>query len=214
MNILILGAAGQIGKLVTAYLLAQTSNHLVLYARDAPSRLTLTDPARETLASGSFRDSGILVSAMQGIDVVYINDMGDDSATRAVIGAMHTAGVKRVIAASVLSIYDEVPGAFGQWNKRMLSDTARMQAQIRSASALEESSLEYTLLRLTWLYNKEGNKNYVLIPKGEPFKNTQVTRQAVAQAIVDIIGANDQRFSKQSLGVGEPNTEWNKPSFY
>jgi len=54
----------------------------------------------------------------------------------------------------------------------------------------------------------------VLTRKGDPFRSTQVTREAVAQLIVDIIMTSDGRYTGQSLGVGEPDTEWDKPSFY
>ncbi|NHN35235.1 saccharopine dehydrogenase [Paenibacillus agricola] len=41
----------------------------------------------------------------------------------------------------------------------------------------------------------------------------QVTREAVAQLIVDVI-ENPADYAKTSIGVSEPNTNWSKPSFY
>lgn len=214
MNILILGAAGKIGRLFTEDLFSQTNYNLALYTRIADTRLKVTNTERGKVFSGDFKDSNTLTRAMDGIDVVYINDMGDDSATRTIIEAMNAAGVKRVIAASILGIYNEVPGAFGKWNKMMIGNLPRMQAQTKSAKAIEDSGLDYTLLRLSWLYDEEGNKNYTLTQKGEPFIGTQVTREAVAQLVVVIITSKDERFIKKSLGVAEPHTEWDKPSFY
>lgn len=214
MKILILGAAGQIGKLLTENLLTQTSHHLVLYARNANTRLSVTNPERITVFNGDFEDAGALYKAMEGVDLVYVNDLGNDNATRTIIGAMNSAGVNRIIGASTIGVYNEVPGAFGEWNNKMIGHLPRMQTQKNSAQAIEESGLEYTLLRLTWLYNQKGNKDYTLTPKGESFKSTQITREAVAQVIMDIINADDERFINKSLGVGEPQTEWDKPSFY
>jgi len=214
MNILILGAAGKIGRLLTDELLVQTSYNLVLYAKNANIRLKEKVSERVKILDGNFKDIDTLIKAMNGIDVVYINDMGDDQSTKTIIQAMSKAGVKRVIAASILGIYDEVPGAFGKWNKKMVGNHPRMQTQIKSAEAIEISELDYTLLRLTWLYDQKGNTNYILTQKGEPFKGAQVTREAVAQLVVDIITAPDERFVNKSLGVGEPNTDWAKPSFY
>ena len=54
----------------------------------------------------------------------------------------------------------------------------------------------------------------MLTQKGEPFVGAEVTRQAVAQLIVDIVSADDSRFIKKSLGVSESKTDWDKPSFY
>jgi nucleoside-diphosphate-sugar epimerase len=214
MNILILGAAGQIGQLLTEELLVQTEYNLVLFAKNADKRLSTKDTDRVRIIAGDFKDTKILVKTMENIDIVYINDMGDDLSTQSIIEAMDKHKIKRVIAASVLGIYDEVPGAFGRWNKMMVGSGQRMQKQIRSAQKLEQSGLDYTLLRLTWLYDQQGNNNYVLVPKGEPFKETQVTREAVTQAIIDIIMAPNDRFTRQSFGIGEPGTQWDKPSFY
>lgn len=151
---------------------------------------------------------------MKNVDLVYINDMGDDKSTKTINDAMHDTGVRRVIAASVLGIYDEVPGAFGEWNKRMISGSHRMHSQIESARILENSNLDYTLLRLTWLYNENGNIKYMITQKGEPFIDAQVTRQAVIQLIMDIIEEKSDKCLQTSLGVSEPDTDWEKPSFY
>ncbi|MFC0518103.1 NAD(P)H-binding protein [Mucilaginibacter angelicae] len=214
MNILILGAAGQIGQLLTDELLARTEYNLVLYAKNADRRLSGSNPERIKIITGDFKDTKTLLKAMENIDIVYINDMGDDQSTQSIIEAMDKHKIKRVIAASVLGIYDEVPGAFGRWNKMMVGSGQRMQKQIKSAQKLEESDLDYTLLRLTWLYNQQGNNKYMLVPKGEPFKETQISRQAVAQAITDIITSLDDKYIRQSFGIGEPGTQWDKPSFY
>ena len=214
MKILILGAAGQIARMLTNELLNKTDHSIVLYARNGHKRLTISDDSREFIVDGDFKDRDELVNAMKDVDLVYINDMGDKESTKTIIDAMHDAEVRRVIAASVLGIYDEVPGAFGEWNKRMIGGSPRMRSQIESARMLENSSLNYTLLRLTWLYNQADNTKYLITQKGEPFKGAQVTRQAVTQLIIDIIQEKSDKYLQASLGVGEPDTDWAKPSFY
>ncbi|WP_419872789.1 NAD(P)H-binding protein [Candidatus Pristimantibacillus sp. PTI5] len=213
MKILILGAAGQIGRMLTNELLHLKDHSIVLYARNAHKRLTIVDKSLE-IFDGDFKDKAKLIDAMKDVDIIYINDMGVEQSTKTITDAMHDAGVKRVIAASVLGIYDEVHGAFGEWNKRMIGGSSRMQSQIASARMLENSDLDYTLLRLTWLYNQAGNTKYMLTQKGEPFKGAQVTRQAVTQLIMDIIEEKSDKYLKASLGVSEPDTDWAKPSFY
>jgi nucleoside-diphosphate-sugar epimerase len=213
MKILLLGAAGQIGRLATDSLLRQTDADLILYARKATTRLKAADPQRVRLVDGDLTDVQTLTKHMQGVDVVYINAAGDKDAKQAIAQAMQAAGVKKVIEASILGIYDEVPGAFGKWNTRMVG-ASRIREVAEATSFLENEAFDYTILRLTWLYNQAGNTQYMLTQKGEPFVGAQVTRQAVAQLIVDIVTATDNRFSKTSLGVSEPNTDWDKPSFY
>ncbi|MCY7939618.1 NAD(P)H-binding protein [Bacillus inaquosorum] len=214
MKILILGAAGKIARMLTNELLEKTDHSIVLYARNSHKRLTSMDNSREVIFDGDFKDKDTLIDAMKDVDLVYINDMGDEESTKAIIDAMHDAGVRRVIAASVLGIYDEVPGTFGKWNKRMIGGSPRMRSQIESARMLENSNLDYTLLRLTWLYNQAGNTKYMITQKGEPFKGAQVTRQAVTQLIMDIIEEKSNKYLQASLGVSEPDTDWAKPSFY
>ncbi|RAS77264.1 NAD(P)H-binding protein [Priestia endophytica] len=214
MKILILGAAGQIARILTNELLNKTNHSIALYARNGHKRLTIIDDRREVIFDGDFKDKDKLINAMKDVELVYINDMGDEESTKSIIDAMHDAGVRRVIAASILGIYDEVPGAFGEWNKRMIGGSPRMRSQIESARLLENSNLDYTLLRLTWLYNQIGNTKYMITQKGEPFKGAQVTRQAVAQLIMDIIEEKSDKYLQASLGVSEPNTDWAKPSFY
>nr|WP_243900375.1 NAD(P)H-binding protein [Hymenobacter defluvii] len=150
---------------------------------------------------------------MQGVDVVFITAAGDTAAKQRIAAAMQAADVTRVIDTSILGIFDEVPGAFGKWNARMVG-VSRIRQVAEATRVFENEAFDYTILRLTWLYNQAGTTAYLLTQRGEPFVGTQVTRQAVAQLIVDIVTAPDERFVQKSLGVSEPNTDWDKPSFY
>lgn len=214
MKVLILGAAGQIASLLRDNLLEKTDNTLVLYARNAHQRLTMKDETREKVVEGDFLDEGALKEALSDVDAVYLNDMGNTEAVKAIIKVMEASQVKRLIGASILGIYNEVGGAFGKWNHAMIGTSPRMQAQKDSAKAVENAELDYTLLRLTWLYNEDGNEKYTLTQKGENFTGAQITRQAVARLIVDILEDSDDSFIGKRLGVSEPGTDWEKPSFY
>ncbi|WP_158829825.1 NAD(P)H-binding protein [Mucilaginibacter lacusdianchii] len=213
MNILILGAAGQIARVLTTDLLSQTDHRLILYARNARQRLQEENTDRISIVEGDFKDPNRLSQAMQGVDLVYVNAMSDTDGLRTILETMNKHRVKRLIGVSILGIYDEVPGAFGAWNKRMVG-SQRIQLQAENAKLVEDSGLEYTILRLTWLYNQRNNRNYTLTQKGEPFHGAQVSREAVARLIVDIINEPTGKLSKTSLGVSEPGTDWDKPSFY
>lgn len=215
MNVLILGAAGQIPRFLLPMLLEQTDANVVLYGRDVTKRVAITDTTCVKAIDGSFDDVRALAEAMQGIDVVYLNAVVRDvPEIEAIVDAMKTAGVKKLIAASILAIYDEVGGAFGEWNKRMLGGNPANGSIRTVADYIEASGLDYTILRLTWLYNQDGNYDYEITQKGEPFMGAQVTRQAVAKLVVDIINDTKSEFAHTSIGVGEPNTDYEKPSFY
>ena len=106
----------------------------------------------------------------------------------------------------------EVTGKFQKWyreNTGIVWNTPYKKA----ADIIENSELDYIILRITWLYNQEGNTNVHITKKGEPFVEAQVTRQAVAQTVVDLLtGKLD--YHRESLGLGEPGTQYFKPSFY
>ena len=212
MRILILGAAGQISKMLTNRLLQETDAELVLYARNANRRIANSDPSRVTVVDGDFNDSAKLLEAMKDVAIVYLNDMNSPEATKTIVDAAKKSGVSKIIGATILGIYDEVIGEFGKWNARMVGRTGTDRHK-DSAKIIEESGIDFTLLRLTWLYNQEGNEKYMFSQKGEPFIGAQVSRQAVARLIMDII-ENPTIHSNKSLGVSEPNTDFPKPSFY
>ena len=64
------------------------------------------------------------------------------------------------------------------------------------------------------MYNQPKNEAYALSLKGTPFKGAQVTREAVARLIADLLTGKIS-YDKESLGVYEPGTElFPKPTFY
>ena len=211
-NVLILGAAGQIARIVTQNLLSHTDANLVLYGRNLSSRITITDPSREKIVDGDFNDSQTLAHALQGIDIVYLNSMSSEKDTLNIIATLKKQGIKRIVGATIIGIYDEFGEKIGKWTKQNLSSTY-IDEEIRSAKAVEQSGLEYTLLRLAWLYNDPQNHHFKLIPKGQTVNDVQVTRQAVADAIVKIV-THDQEYINKSFAIVEPNTAFDKPSFY
>ena len=212
MKILILGAAGQISKMLINRLLQETDAELVQYARNANRRIANSDPSRITIVDGDFNDSAKLLEAMEGVAIVYLNDMNSPEATQTIVDAAKKSGVAKIIGATILGIYDEVIGEFGKWNARMVGCSGTNRHK-ESAKIIEDSGIDFTLLRLTWLYNQEDNERYMVSQKGEPFIGAQVARQAVARLIMDII-ENPAIYSNKSLGVSEPNTDFPKPSFY
>ncbi|MDV7738571.1 NAD(P)H-binding protein [Leuconostoc mesenteroides] len=210
MNILILGAAGQISQQLTTRLLNETDTNLTLFARNAEKRLSMYKNNNHVrLISGEFENELLLAESMKDQDVVYVNS---DRNMQPILSAMKKSGVKRVIIAGALSIYDEVGGAFGKWNRSMMGTTPDSRKQM--ISDVENSGLDYTYMRMTWLYNQKGNVDYATTQKGEPFVGAQVTREAIVQYILDLL-ADPKRDLQASVGIYEPGTEnMSKPSFY
>lgn len=215
MKILILGAAGQISRRLIPMLLNETDHELILYARNADRRLKEFAGARVEIISADFFDTPTLNQTIQSADLVYLNEMRHIEVIKDMIETMETSDVERFIGASILGIYDEVAGEFGEWNHQMLDPIPAVHDHKTSARLIEESDLDYTLLRITWLYNEAGNEAYAYTQKGELFIGAQVTREAVARAIFDIIQTKDETYLNKSLGIYEPGSEnLTKPSFY
>jgi uncharacterized protein YbjT (DUF2867 family) len=151
-NVLILGAGGQIARLVIGLLSAQKDIRLTLFLRDAAKLGKVHADVR--VVEGDVMDTEILKSAMSGQDIVYANLGGAlDKQAESIVAAMNTTGVKRLIFINSLGIYDEVPGAFGKWNKSMIGKY--LPAFRRAADTIEASGLDYTITRPAWLMDAD-----------------------------------------------------------
>ena len=211
-KVAILGAAGQISGYLIQDLLKQTSVRMNLLARNGKQRLHVTDSNREKIFDGDFNDEKSLLPAIKGVDLVYVDNMSSPQATQTIVKAMDDAGVSRIVCMNILGTRHEVPGKFGQWNQMMIGPSITKHA--KTAKIVENSDLNYTNMRVTWLYNQDGNVEYEVTKQDEPLKSAQITRQAVAKFVCDLIQNDRPEYQHQSIGLGEPNTNFAKPSFY
>lgn len=196
-NVLILGAHGQIARIATELFLEETDVELTLYLRRAERLSTLRDHGRVQLVEGDVLDQDTLKAAMDGQDVVYANlagNLGDQA--RVITETMEELGLKRLIFVTSMGIYDEAPGeSFGS-----VLDPYRDAADV-----IEESDLDYTILRPAWL-NDRDEIDYGTTEKGEPFENpsAEVSRKSVADLVVKL--ATTPGFGiQESLGVHKPS---------
>lgn len=186
-------------------ILEQNDLNLTLFGRSAANL-----PYKNSVKiSGDANNQSDLVKAMKNQDLIYMN-FDDKIITEAVIEAMHKTAVKRIIQAGVLSVYGEVAEPFASWNSQMMGGPI---AKNRGVEALEQSDLDYTYMRMTWLYDGERD-DYVASPKGEPFLGAQITRRAIAHFVMDNINRKRNDL-KSSIGLWEPGSENKpKPDFY
>jgi uncharacterized protein YbjT (DUF2867 family) len=148
---------------------------------------------------------------MEKQDVVYANLDGKlGKQAMNIVKAMNESGIKRLIFITSLGIYDEVPGKFGAWNKKMIG--RYLGPYRKAAEVIEASNLKYTILRPAWLTD-EDEIDYETTQKNKPFKGTEVSRKSVAALVVKLVD-NPTSGIRKSLGVNKPNTDADKPSFY
>lgn len=115
MKVMILGAAGQIGRVVTKDLLEQTDDELVLYGRNVSERLRDVASDRERLVDGTFEEVARIKKHFAGVDAVYLSFVAGPQIVGPLIKALDEVGVKRFIACNVPDIYQEVTGKFQAW---------------------------------------------------------------------------------------------------
>lgn len=193
VNLLIIGAAGQIARVATGLFLKHTDVHLTLFLRDKRRLRSLEKTDRVRIIEGDATDPVALAAALVGQTVVYANLAGDlpEQAT-AIVHAMHQSGLKRLIWISSMGIYDEIPGE----RHGSVLDPYRDSARI-----IEESDLDYTIIRPAWL-NDRDEIRYGTTRKGESFANAgaSVSRKSVADLVVKL-ALTPGLESRGSLGV-------------
>jgi len=207
-NVLILGAAGQIAQWAVRLLANRDDVQMTLFVRD--SKKLKRVPRNARVIEGDVMDADALATAIQNQDVVYANLAGDvDEQADRYVAAMEAAEVKRLVAINSLGIYDEVPGAFGEWNRKEIG--AYLPPYRRAADTIEASSLDYTVIRAAWLQD-EDEIDYATTARGEPFEGTEVSRKSVAAAVVAIV-EEPSRWSRANIGLHKPGTAGSKPAF-
>jgi len=190
VNVLVLGANGQLARNTTRWFLQRTDARLTLYLRRA-SRLCNPDPARTRIVEGDVLDSATLERAMKGQDVVYANLAGPmKRQAECIIEAMRATGTKRLIFISSMGIYGEVPGE----RYRSVLDPYR-----DSAALIEASDLNYTILRPGW-FTSDDEVAYQLTQKGESFRGHDVSLNSLSDLIVKLALTPGME-SRRSLGI-------------
>ncbi|MDT6980606.1 NAD(P)H-binding protein [Levilactobacillus zymae] len=197
-NGLIIGATGSIGRAVRKMMLAQTDVHLTLYSRRA-NRLKL-DAKRETAVAGSVLDDDQLDQTISGQDFVFVALSGDmaNFATH-IVASMERVNVHRLIFITTMGIYQEIPAWLGDSPEPYHNPILKSFRQ--AADRIEQSSLNYTIIRPGWYTN--GPINYEITQKGEPFGGHDVSRQSIADYVIRLI--NDSTLDNQaSVGINTP----------
>ena len=112
---------------------------------------------------------------MRRQDVVYANLAGDlVPMAKSVVSAMHAGQLRCLIWISSMGIYGEVPGE----PYRSVLNPYR-----DSAALIEDSDLEFTILRPGWFTN-EPRTDHVTTERGEPFRGHNVSRRSLATLVV------------------------------
>lgn len=214
MKLAILAANGQIARLVEQRILNEDQFKdvdLTLMLRNANRLSNLADNPRVTVLEGDLNNPADVDKAVKGQDMVFNavidHDENGNRPTHNIINAMKKYGVKRLILTNLLGIYDEVPGAFGKWNRDTCFGgvVSEDNAAVMSDKLAAQSGLDYTTLRLPWLNDRDEVK-YTITHKDEPYVGVSGSRKSMADVVLKI--AADPNFGKNdSLGIADPDTQ-------
>ncbi|EIA6622680.1 oxidoreductase [Enterococcus faecalis] len=216
MNVLILGANGQIARIVEERILNESAFEDVLLTLGLrnPSRLqNLSGNSRVILSDVDLNRQDQVEAAVEEQDLVFVAAVDHDKQnrpTKNVIAAMKTTGVKRVLYTNILGLYNEVPGEFGRWNLAQVR--SGLNAAITSDRLLADSGVDYTTLRLPWLNNRDEIK-YEVTHKDETYVGVSGSRKSIADLILRII-SDPTLYSKGSIGIADAATQGlNRPVY-
>lgn len=208
-RVLLLGAGGQIGLHVVRALQNNVAIHPTLFLRNA-RKLKSINTTGMTVVEGDVANEAVLSKAIAGQDLVVASLAGDmEGHARHIVKAMKGQGVKRLVFVTSLGIYDEVPGAFGQWNRDMIDED--LKPYRKAADIIEAAGLETTIIRPAWLTD-EDEVDYEITTRKQPFKGTEISRKSVADYIVSLI-TNPSKDLGGNIGINKPGTDGDKPAF-
>jgi len=196
-NVLIIGATGTIGRAATQMLAETTTDQLTLFSRHA-SRLNTTGNQR--VVQGNIMNDADLDGAMKGQDAVLVAVSGNlGQFAKRVIASMKRENASRLLFITAMGIYDEVPASVGSNSNLMFQPG--LQTYRDAADAIEQSDLNYTVIRPGWFTS--GPIDYEVTEKGKPFGGHDISVSSIADLIKRLI-EDDNLYSRGSVGINTP----------
>ena len=190
-NVIVIGASGNIARLVIDMLVQKDDINLTLFLRNK-NRLRNKNLTRCRIIEGNALDYHQVKEAVAGQDIVYANLAGDlEAMAKNIVKVMEEGGVKRLIFISSIGIYDTP-----------LRSVLRPYRQ--AADVIEASKLQFTILRPTW-FTDVNEVEYELTRKGEPEKGSVISQKSLATFIAKLIESPDE-FVRENLGINKPNS--------
>lgn len=152
MRITVFGASGSVGRHVVEQAL-RNGHDVTAFTRDR-ARITASDPRLE-IVEGDATDPEALLPAVKGVDAVIVA-LGDgrkggirEAGTAAVIDAMESAGVRRLICQSTIGVGDSRGNLTFWWKYVVFGALLRpaYQDHVRQEELVRASALDWTIVR-------------------------------------------------------------------
>lgn len=200
-KLLILGANGQIAKLVIP-MLANTDTQLNLTSLHAR-------PEKSIKALDAVNEDA-LIKALTDIDIVYANigaEGRQKSAANSIVNAMHHVGVKRLIWVATIGVHNELPNDKRSLWSNLLgtpdNENTYMGDQSAAVARIEQSALDYTIIRPNELIDDNIMQTLnVQTNHDEEIVGGPISRTSVAEFITQII-LNPDSYVAESVAISE-----------
>lgn len=198
MNIALLGATGKFGITFATKLLSNPDYQITAISKSAEK--IYENSHRVTAKSIDATNQKELKKALEGADIVYCAVSGEDLPK--IAQNLVDINVKRLIFMSVVGIYNELEEGNGaEFN---LENEDEQIPNRKSVDIIEDSALDYTILRSGYLINGEDDE-YVITKKGEAPKGYCSTIESVAKIALEII-ADSKLYSHESISITKDMT--------
>jgi len=209
MKIVVLGAAGRTGRLIVEA--ALEAGHEVTAAVRTPESFPPTrSPIGLRLARADVRDAGNLHDVIRGHDAVVsaIGAAGRKAANlysdgaRATTTAMRTAGVDRYLAITSVGVRPDDPH-LSWWYRNLIRPIGRdlYEDMIRMEDIVRATDLDWTLVRPTYLQDREATGAYRVTDDATPENGWRITRGDVARFMVGEL--HEHRWSRRAPSLAE-----------
>lgn len=200
MKLFVLGATGRTGHQFIDQAI-EHGHHVTAFVRD--QKKLIPTPQLEVIR-GDLTDSAALTDAMTDHDVV-VSCLGTDLSdpdflahvTDALIPAMKSNNITRIVYLASAGIDREIPGVAGTIVTFMLRKTLR--AHRNAADLWRHSSFDYTIVRPMQLTDGPRTSVYRTSVDSVPTNGRQISRADVAQFMLNAI--EEQHFIRQSVGL-------------
>lgn len=197
-NILIIGASGSLGSKLIDQLLYKNV-HLTLLSRHAEF-MDINNSNVDKINADIMNTD--ITKYFKNQDAVFVALSGELPAmVSKIITSMDKQNISRLVFIASMGIYNEIPKSIG--TEGNLINNPFLQSYRQAADLIENSDLNYTIMRPGWFDN--GNDNFEITNKDEPFGGHNVSRTAIVKYAEKLL-LNTTLNSKQSIGINRP--EW------
>lgn len=193
MNIAVIGATGKFGRLFIAKLLSIPNYQITAISKSAEN--IYEDSHRITAKSIDATNQNDLKKSLENQDIVFCAVSGPDQVV--IARNLTELNVNRLIFMSVVGIYNELPE--GNGDEFNLDNEAEQKVHRNATDIIEDSSLDYTILRSGYLLYQD-DEDYVITKKGEPAKGYVSNAESVEKVALDII-KNPELYSHESISI-------------